>query len=668
MRIQRVNRLGVVLFAAGLGVVAAGCFETSSEGVDIVVGPDVLGDVPDSTLPGDVVGDAPDGGDCPLVMGYVDLMDDPANGYHLEVVYNGQRDVRVKVTACDDVGAGTNVTFTEVEDDDNLCQLDLASVGTDADGIASVVLSSPQSAMGGECIVEACVADGNCLTFMVHVNGIVKVPLTVGFAEYVGVHPQVSLGYIRLFKKTDPSKARCDSLKAEALPTAHDGRGPINILLTAKFETLKNLDTELTQSYTVYCYATEPGSDVKRAYGCVDDVTVESGAKRYVECPLDDIPPKIVGSYDVTTTLDLEAGMPSMARTVINFIIDFVQSPTSTVLKLMCDPGVWGQNGGPLQQLCSDIFVDVANPDIANLTSIGTIAQGIIDAQLMSLRNSQCPDPSNPLTCMSFVDPGSNTGDILRNFMLLSTTTCKAEPDGTGLIATGGCTERWHSALLQWIPPSACLPTNPTCGTVTLSLASMSGVGGITADIEARLVEKNTKLAITKHAVGLKYGALIDFVMEKFLLPRMFGDGSDGLPAVDSFEAMIGALLAGRACLQSGTCCHDFAVNLVAQTGDALGVNFVEGACDSLITTAGPYIRGFLTGLDTPTSTFTFGTPVAGGTYTADQPCAISDKNGDMKFDALGGNTIGQQCLWDATVTVGGYDYSPDATFYGTRQ
>ena len=195
----------------------------------------------------------------------------------------------------------------------------------------------------------------------------------------------------------------------------------------------------------------------------------------------------------------------------------------------------------------------------------------------------------------------------------------------------------------------------------------MSGL--ITADIEARLVEKNTRLAITRHALNLQYGALLDFVLEKILLPQVFGDGTDSLPSVDSFEALMSALMAGRACLVAGTCCHDFAANLVAQSGGAVEATLVETACDSLIPSGGTYIREFVTDLDTPTGGFTIGTPVADGTkYLTDQPCLITDIGNDMRFDALGGQSADMQCAWDASLTLGGFDYRPSATFYGNRQ
>jgi hypothetical protein len=660
---KRSPLLTAALFAAVFPVACGGGGtpgELDSTGVDQEL-PDIRYDIADSDVTSDRV--TTDDGDCQITLGYADpVMDDPANGYHLELSFNGQRDMRVKATACNAVAPDVSISYEEVSDPDDLCSLDLEGFPTDADGISSVIVGSPQSALEGECTFKACQeGTDNCLTFNVHVVEKVKVPLSVGFAEYTGVHPQVSLGYVRLFKKADPSKNRCDSLKSEALPTASDGRGPISILLTAKFETLKNLETELTQSYTVYCYATEPGSDQKRAYGCVDDVTVEAGAKRFVECPLDDIPPKIVGSYNLTTTLNMVSGLPPQVQLVVNYIIDFLQSPTGAILKLMCDPNIWGANGGALQGLCEYIFVDITTPDIDNLTTIGTIARDIIDALLMSLLEANCPDKVHPETCSQVFTIGGDVGEMLRKLTLLSTMKCDKEPGQDGLIALGDCSEKWHSVVIYWTLGKNCAPSDPTCGAVQLSLNSLPGMGGtITADIEARLVEKNTRLAITKHPVNLKYGALIDFVLEKILLPQVFGNGSDGLPAVDSFEAMIGSLLAGKACLQTGTCCHDFAVNLVGQTGGALGVNLVEGACDALINTGGQYVRSFLTDLDTDTSNFQIGTP-------ADTPCAIFDKNNDMKFDALGAMPVEQQCLWDATLTLGNIDYSPDATFYGNR-
>ncbi len=684
MGIRRWTRL--VSFVVGVCACAAlpGCSASTSAADGVVA--DAAGDAPDSPasagdVPGDVpatsdVLDVPDGTACPLVMEFADPMDDPVHLVNLQMTWHDHRDMRVKVTACGAPATGRDVTFTIVKDVGDMCHLDLAEGPVDEDGMVSVVVASVVNGLSvnqclgaGACTIEACAAPGTCVQFQVSVDSYGPGPLNVAFGTYEGAFPQLSLGKVKLFKQTSPDQFPCSSLKANALPTATMGMGPIDITSDATFTTMPGLETELTQTYTLVCTATEPGStDIVKAWGCVDDVTVEWGKKQCVVCPLNDIPPKIVGGWDITTTLNLQSGLPPQVAMVLNFVIDLLNSPTAGILKMMCEPAIQGTNGGALQAMCGYVFTDPSQPDIANLTTIGEETRGIIDAYVKGIL---CWDPANPWACGDVVyDYGHDVGDIFRTFQVLSTMTCLKEPDASGLVAMGGCKEAWHTAVVHWMPGTTCWPpTTPSCGAVLLPLASMAGMeAAITADIEARMVDQNTKLAITRHAVGLKYGALIDHVIEKFLMPKLLGDGSDGLPPVDSFEAMIAVLLAGKQCLNTGSCCNDFATHLIAQSNGALTVNLVEGACDSLVTSGGPYIRKFLLDLDTPTSTFTVGTPVADGLrYLADQPCAIIDTNGDMKIDDLGKQPVDQQCVWDALFTVGGFNYSPYATFWGIR-
>ncbi len=666
-------RLRLPLGVAACLLWALACSGCSSERLlDVASGDsDLPGDVPEAEAPGDTVVDGFDSA-CPPNLGYVDPMDDPNDGYHIELPFNTPLQMRAKVTSCTAAVVGLEMTFQKVEDADNLCALDHGSALTDENGIASVVVESPQESMTGGCRFQACISGtGICIPFNVLVNGKVKIPLTVAFADYVGAYPLLSQGKIKLFKKSAATPYQCASLKADALPSATMGMGPLDIHTAAKFDTLPYLDTDLTQTYTIFCTATETSApDVPKAYGCVDDVVVYWGGKRFVECPLNDIPTRIVGSYDITTTLDMVSGLPPQVALVVNYIIDFLDSPTGAILKLMCDLQLWGTIDSALQQLCAATFIDVNNPQIDHLTPLGLILRGILDANVKALLESQCPDKANPTTCTDVIFWEVSPSDSLRKLKLLSTMTCTHEPDPDGLIALGGCTEKWHSVVFHWTFFKNCDPSDPTCGDVQLSLASMPGLTGtITTAIEARLAAANTGLAITRHPVGLQYGHLLDFVVERLLLTQVYGDGADGTPPVDSFETLLEAVMAGKACLAAQTCCHDFAANLVAQSGGAVDATLAEAACNQLITAGGAYIRGFLTGLDTTTSNFELGTPVADGTkYLADQPCAILDKNQDMKFDALGGQPADQQCVWDVTLTLGGFDYHPDATFYGSRQ
>jgi len=598
---------------------------------------------------------------CPRMLNYVDQMELPVEGYHFQLVFNGARDIRVKVTACDAAVKGEWITFEEVEDAQDLCVLDVSGASTGDDGIAAVEVRSPQDTKQGDCKVKACLGD-DCLMFNILVAGKEIVPLVVGFAQYRGQYPQVNSGTVYIYKNQANGKPNCADIPVDDQSvTATDKKGPVSLLTTVQFPKLPGLaeGQETSQTYTVRCFASEGGTGVSRAYGCVDDVRVELGARTFVECPLDDIPPKLVGSYDIDSTFDMVSGLPPNVATVVNHIIGFFSSPTGEVLLLMCDPNLW-TGGSALQDLCNWVFQDPAHPDPTKLTSTGEIIRQIADALLVGLLVSNCPYPDNPQLCEQIYFTGKDIGDILKKFRLQSTMTCSKEPDANGLVAFGGCREVWHTVVLRWTLGKDCPPTDDQCGAISLSLSSIPGVENtITADLEVQLVNKGTGLHIAKHKVNLKYGALVDFALEKILLPQIFGDGSDGLPAVDSFEAMIGALLAGKACLRAWTCCEEFATNVVGQTGGVLAQNLVEGACDALITTGAQYVRGFLTGLDATPDNFNIGTP-------ADKPCAIFDTNKDMRYDALGKKSA--PCEWDATLTLGTYDYQPDGTFYGTRQ
>lgn len=602
----------------------------------------------------------PDNG-CQKTLNYVDAMEFPVEGYHLQLVFNGDRDLKVKVKACDAAVADEWVTFEETQDDKNLCTLEVSGATTGEDGIATVRISSPQEEIEGDCKVKACLGE-DCLVFNIWVKGKELVPLVVGFETYNGQYPQVNSGTVFIYKNQANGKPNCADIPPDnTTVTATDKKGPVSLLTTVQFPKLPNLEEgkETAQTYTVRCFASE-GTGPSRAYGCVDDVQVELGARTFIECPLKDIPPKIVGSYDITSTFDMVSGLPPNVATVVNHIIGFFESPTGEVLMLLCDPKIWGSSGGALQDLCNWVFQDPNNPSIGALSSTGEIIRQIVDALLVGLLVSNCPYPDNPQLCEQIYFTGKDVGDILKKFTLQSTMTCTKEPDVNGLIPVGGCREVWHTVILRWTLGKDCPPTDDQCGAISLSLSSLPGIEDtITADIEVTLTDNGTKMHIAKHKVNLKYGALVDFALEKILLPQIFGDGSDGLPAVDSFEAMIGSLLAGKACLQNYTCCEEFAANVVGQTSGMLAQNLVEGACDALITTGATYVRSFLTDLDATPDNFELGT-------FADKPCSIYDTNKDMRYDGIGKKS--DPCEWDATLTIGSYEYGPDGTFYGARQ
>ncbi len=371
--------------------------------------------------------------------------------------------------------------------------------------------------------------------------------------------------------------------------------------------------------------------------------------------------PRLVGTYDLTSTFDMVSGLHPAVATVLNLVFGLIQNPTGSLLLLMCGDTPCGAPGGGL---CDYLFTDPDNPSLASLATVVTIASAIIDANLSALLADACP-AADPAVCANTVQIAGDVGLSLRKFQFRSTMTCTKEADPDGLLAMGDCREVWHTVVLRWTLGKDCDPLDDDqCGAVALSMSAVPGIGNaVAANIEAQLVpgKPGYGLAILKHSLGLKYGALASFAIERIHLPQIFGNGEDGLPAVDSYEDLFGALLGGRACLLQANCCSEFAKTVVAQTGTLPGLtaSLIEGACEALIQTGGACLRDLLIGLDATPQSFQVGTP-------AGAPCPLQDNDQDTRFDGLG--TREAPCAWDAQVTLGGSSFNPDAGFWGVRQ
>jgi hypothetical protein len=183
---------------------------------------------------------------------------------------------------------------------------------------------------------------------------------------------------------------------------------------------------------------------------------------------------------------------------------------------------------------------------------------------------------------------------------------------------------------------------------------------GLSGDIDVSLGDSNG-IDIGRHAVNLRFGSLFGFTTEKILLPQMFGGGTDGLPAVASFEALFGSMTGGKGCLYGWTCCEAFSDNVIGQTGpvEGLTANLVTAACEALVQTGSEYLRGHLGRLDSELQEFSIGTPL-------DQPCQLFDSNDDMRFDGWGRKV--SACVWDAEFRFEGVSFQPTSSFWGVRQ
>lgn len=577
--------------------------------------------------------------------------DQPCKGHNVcDIIlsYNQDRDLQVQLTACGAPVPGAAISWEIVNDTLQIGGLGGQITYTGTDGVSGNLVKNVKAAIG-QFQVKVCVsgdADTACIYFNVAINPKGIAPLSVGFADYKGIYPLIDTAKVYLFKQGGTGKPTCADLDLANLPTATVVSPDVYITQTAVFSELPNLETEKTQYYTVVGLA-RSGQGPVQAYACNDkDGKVEWGGKKYVELSLVDIPPALKGSYDITNTFDLVSGLPDNVANVVYAIVGFFENPSAQIMLLICQAG-----GSTLEEFCGYLFQDPQNPDIKKLKTTGDVVFKIINVVLIGLLEQNCPF-DDPSLCGKIYWTGKDVGDILTKFQLLSTLTFLQEPDEAGHLPAAACQEKWHTVRVRWTLGLDCPPADDNCGWKNLPLGGQGLPDIITGNFEADLVQAS-KLTIAPHTLNFQYGALVNFAIEKLLLPQVFGDGTDGLPAVDSYEALIGSLLAGKECLIDDSCCATFAENVTSQTF-GLTKNLVEGACQALITTGATYLRQQLLSLDAQPNNFTIGTK---------SPCPAYDTDKNMTFDAFGKKT--EQCEWDAQLVVGPTPYAPIGTFWG---
>ena len=608
-------------------------------------------------------------------LSFVDPLDDLGKAtagssvFNLAMGYTSSRDLKVAVRCGTTPLLNIATRWEMINQTVETCQLAAGMVYTDDNGQAVDKLTNVVQKL--EQFQVKVSVDGDDTIEPRYFNVVLEpggyAPLTVGFADYQGAYPMLDSADLRLFKQAANGKPKCadfasvvDVSKAQATVTSPT----VSISGTYPFVNLPNLQQDQAQQYTVVGLA-RAGTGPTRAWACNDaDGKVEYGSPTYVELTLKDLPPNLVGTYDVTSTFDLVSGLPPAVATSVSTVAGFFQNPTAEILLLACKLG--GSNS-TLGSFCGYLFVDPANPDINQLTGTGDIAAQIINAILVGILESNCPYKTDPTLCGKIYWTGKDVSGILGSFQILSTVTFNKEPDGNGFIPAQYVKEVWHSVRLRWTLGKNCLPGDPDCGWQKFSLSQIPGIeDAISGSFDATVLPAWT-LTIAPHKLDLKYGTLINFAIEKWLLPKLFGDGSDGLPAVDCYGAMIGSLMAGKACLKTsdccsatGTCadcCQQFAVNLSNQAGGSLTANLIAGACEALVSTGDTYLRNLLIGLDGTANSLTLGTQAT---------CPLYDVNADLTVDTLGRQD--NPCVWDAQWTLGSASYPPKGTFWGSKK
>lgn len=580
----------------------------------------------------------------------------------LLVNQNGLRPLPVKYLKGGVPVEGAIVEFSLADPQTTLGDLQANNVPTDGDGKASADIKVGPAQ--GTFTVVAKVPDdpeAGALEFEIHVASKAKGPFSVTL-HYAGAKFISEFGVVKVRLTTQKAgEPACKSIDlGGALPTAAWESPPALKWDKPWSPTYTNFPTWVQQQggevkFTVIGIAALKSGSPPLAGGCIDTgatVTWNAVTKTLegdsVYIDVSDIPPRLAGTYDLHTFINLVSILPDPVENVITAILDIVQDPVAGLLSLVCKLG-----GSSLDSLCKNIFDDPKNPSINNLAQpFGGIIVKFLDGILLSF----LPD-----SVKTGLNAGGDVAEILQNMEMVGTIELKQEPDNTGFLAKEFTREEWTKVIYKWTLGKACDPKDEACGKDELNLGAFGNGGNIVGQFDLWRDGLKSEIKIGLHGLTIKWGALVNHLLKNVVLPTLTNDPKYPTVKIDTYEELIKSLLAGKACLIKDTCCEEFAASIYKKT-TLLPQSTLTGACEMMITVGVKFLEDQLISLDVES-----GDPSKNsGLLLATDKCAIFEVNDDQQVDSLGMKT--SPCTWDMTVTIGGNPTAIKSTFYATLQ
>lgn len=564
---------------------------------------------------------------------------------------NSQRSLEVRVSVAGVPMPSAVVYYEITEDPMGLGSLTALSAYTDDQGVSSVDVKSVKPSQG-EFVVKAFVLDETVapLYFDMVVSTKSQVPLTVS-TTYAGPS-SLSSWLVRLYAQDssgEPSCANPMDLYDATVPATIQSP-PKQLSQTAKFLEFPGLSEGGQQRYTILAFS-ESLDGTLLAWGCDDvEAVVSTSTSTTVTVPLEDRPPSFAGTYNVTTYLDLTTGIPEPYKSTVDIVLGLFESPAGQLLSLACSIAT---PESTLESLCGLVYADPTSPSLDALTATGAVVVDLIDGAISDLTADSAWGAA--------LTVGKDVADMLTGLRLHGTLTFSTEPGADWAWTVEETAESWDGVTLKWGLDANCDPeSDESCGEKSLFLAAIQPEA-VEASFEASL-DDALSLSIDEHNLNLYYGALLDAVLQKLVLPLAAGDGSDGLPAVDSYEDLIMMLVGGgKECLDptsSTTCCEQLVQSIQGQI-DLPGqstAQVIESACEQLVDAGSDWLSDSLSGLDNQDGLL-IGTA---------NPCPSYDVDGDLRIDAFGSKENDGMCQW--SLTVGAQNpVSFDASFFAVR-
>lgn len=524
-----------------------------------------------------------------------------------------------------------------IEADAEVARLSALSGYTDQGGVAVVTLKT--FGVEGSATVTATVSgddEAGAAVFTVTLEKPPE-PVLLASAQYNGTLGLADF-QLRLFKQDSNAMPNCGVVHPDAggvKPTPDVILGPYGFGQQASIYDFENLVAEGQQSWVVQFVG--PAEGIENAVGCNDGVVVKPDETAQTLVYVLDLPRKFRGNYQTLSEADLVTGLDGTAASIVGGLVDIFTAPGELIITWAC------QNAsGTLGTLCNALVTNGGD-----LTVVGGIAADAADAALLAALAGVLGNDA--------AEGGTIVAEMLENLRFVSTMTMPSEPSvfQTGFegayFPANSVVETWTHVRFRWkYDPNCKNVANPQeCGWDEIPLQQIYGVQPterIAAGIDAGF-----NLHIDNHeVVDMTYGPLINALVETRILQLLFGDGSNGLPPVDSYDDAISVLLGDEQCLFYDDCC-DFFTDRIADSVPVLVLPFIPAACEAAIPAAANLLRNRLLNLN-------------GSISVASQGgCPSRDGDGDRWANGFGdANT---PCRWDMAVPLSGSTFRPDATW-----
>ena len=578
---------------------------------------------------------------------------------------NAGLELAVAYVAPGGIGIADAPVSYQIQTPGSAAQLSAANTETGADGRASVRLLPAAGALGLVEVAASVPIDpaAGRLIFRVEVTAGADPVLIVSLKQQ-GTAP-VNQVQVRLFRVTGSANPkRCADLESEAVatpPVPDFASDPIAPHQQATFVVLPGLAEAKSQEWTVQAVGPPTGSPL--ALGCLDGVQVAVGTTKEVEVVLKDLLLLLAGRYRVNTTVDLVNGLPDGTAKIVNGILKVFTEPGQVVIPLAC-AGVES-----LYKTACNVLLDDQDP--TGLSAVGKVVAAAAKNALLDLLEQALGE--------QVMFTGQALESILKELRIRSSLNFEAEPGEpdpeTGLrtFPERSVSEVWETGWFRFPFKASCDITDPECGWFCFDLAEVYGLRPETRDLDVSVGSGNT-LHVASHRVQtFTYGPLVNHVVERKVLPAIFGDGEtcyepweqidcEGvtfdqrvcLPAVNSYDKLVSTLLGDKCCLALNDCCEYFAERIYPYV-DELIYAVAPSLCEAAIPAAAGLLRNQIKDLSGP---MTVGTP-------EDAACPARAEGSARQAGFLGSE--GNPCSWEMSFDIGGSEFRPQATFRGIR-